>query len=87
MKIYETQAGIVPNEKEQKLITDFSKLMKRWGKDGRNLCINAIAGQLTIMYLGDTKSNPEPEMSNTGGFNHDNIIATFLDVNSDGGDW
>lgn len=84
---YETRVGIVPNDKEQKLIADFEKLMKRWKKDGKQIAINAVAGVLTLMYIGDTKSNPTPEMSETGGFNPDNIIVEFMGVMSDGGDW
>lgn len=58
--------------------------MSRWDKD---LCINAIAGNLTIMLRGGTKQNNVSEMSETGGFNPDNVVQTFIQIESDGGDW
>ena len=86
MKKYETAAGIELTEEQCKLVSSFARLMKKWD---RNICINAIAGQLTLMLLGDTDQNPIPEMSDTQGFNHDNIIEglNFTDILSDGGDW
>jgi hypothetical protein len=86
MKKYETSAGVELTEEQCKLVDSFKSLMKKWD---RNICINAIAGQLTLMLLGDTEQNPTPEMSNTGGFNEDNIIEglNFHDILSDGGDW
>jgi hypothetical protein len=80
----ETSAGVKLTEKQIKQVKAFEKLMKDWDK---NLCINAIAGKLIIMLLGDTKQNPTPELSGTGGFNPDNCIIDFPNINADGGDW
>jgi len=80
----ETNAGIKLTEKQIKQINSFKGLMKDWD---RNLCINAIAGKLHIMLLGDTKQNPISELSDTGGFNPENCIIDFNNVNADGGDW
>jgi hypothetical protein len=80
----ETYAGIKLTEKQIKQVKAFEKLMKDWD---RNLCINAIAGKLHIMLLGDTKQNPIPELSDTGGFNPDNCIVDFPKILADGGDW
>ena len=73
-------------EKQKKNVKDLEKVLKGWDKD---LCINAIAGVLTIMLRGDTKQNKIPEMSETGGFNQKNIIEPFnnYQVLADGGDW
>lgn len=81
-----TAAQINLTEKQIKNIKDFEKLMKNWD---RNLCLNAIAGKLHIMLLGDTEQNPIPEMSDTGGFNPKNDIISFSTgfPISDGGDW
>ena len=79
-----TDAGVKLTKKQIANINSFEKLMEKWDKD---LCINAIAGVLTIMLRGDTKQNPIPEMSNSGGFNPENQVIRFLDVLSDGGDW
>jgi len=85
MKKYETQAGIELTDEQCKLIASFERLMKKWDKD---ICINAIARSLHLMLLGDTPKNETPEMSDSGGFNPDNIINTnVFDVRSDGGDW
>jgi hypothetical protein len=80
----QTDGGIELTEQQIKCIKSFSRLMKKWDK---NLCINAIAGQLTIMLLGDTEQNPISEMSNTGGFNDKNIIISYSYILADGGDW
>ena len=80
----ETEAGIELTEEQIKCIKSFKRLMKKWDKD---LCINAIAGTLEIMLLGDTEQNPISEMSDTGGFNPENQIICFGDIKSDGGDW
>ncbi|ELY2011316.1 hypothetical protein SL057_002386 [Flavobacterium psychrophilum] len=80
----ETDSGVKLTKKQIKNINDFEKLMKEWDK---NLCINAIAGKLHIMLLGDTKQNPTPELSDTGGFNPDNCIVDFPKITADGGDW
>tara|TARA_R110002072_G_scaffold286748_1_gene451865 strand:- start:753 stop:998 length:246 start_codon:yes stop_codon:yes gene_type:complete len=80
----QTDGGIELTEKQKKCIESFSRLMKKWDKD---LCINAIAGQLTIMLLGGTEQNPISEMSDTGGFNDKNIIISYYDIFADGGDW
>jgi hypothetical protein len=86
MKKYETSAGVELTEEQCKLVASFERLMKKWD---RNICINAIAGQLTLMLLGDTSQNQTSEMSDTGGFNPDNIIdsSNFNRILSDGGDW
>lgn len=81
---YHTQAGIELTDEQCKLIDSFKRLMKKWDGD---LCINSIAGSLTIMLIGDTEQNKTPEMSNTGGFNQDNIVIMFNEILSDGGDW
>jgi len=80
----ETNAGIKLTDKQIKQVKSFQRLIKNWDE---NLCINAIAGVLHIMLLGDTQQNPIPELSDTGGFNPENCIISFNDVNSDGGDW
>jgi hypothetical protein len=86
MKKYETSAGVKLTEEQCKLVASFERLMKKWD---RNICINAIAGQLTLMLLGNTNQNQTSEMSDTGGFNPDNIIdsSNFNRILSDGGDW
>ena len=85
MKYY-TSEGIELTEEQCKLIDSFKRLMKKWDRD---ICINAIAGSLHLMLLGDTKQNPTPEMSDTGGFNQGNLIEplTFSNIIADGGDW
>jgi hypothetical protein len=82
----ETRGGVLLTKKQEACVNKLSKLLKTWDK---NLAINAIAGNLTVMLLGDTKQNPIPEMSDTGGFNQDNIVDDFdnNNVNADGGDW
>ena len=86
MKRYITNAGVELTKEQCKLLSSFERLMKKWDKD---MCINAIAGNLEIMLLGDTNQNPTPELSQTGGFNPDNLIdhVNFSNVNADGGDW
>lgn len=86
MKKYKTNAGIELTDEQCRLVASFERLMKKWDK---NICINAIAGQLTLMLLGDTEQNPTPEMSKQEGFNPDNIIEDllFIGILSDGGDW
>jgi hypothetical protein len=79
-----TSAGIKLTPKQIKQIKAFENLMKHWDK---NLCINSISGKLQILLLGNTKQNPMPEESNTGGFNPDNKIIEFPNINSDGGGW
>jgi hypothetical protein len=83
-EVLKTYAGVKLTKKQTKQVRDFEKLMKNWD---RNLCINAIAGKLNIMLLGGTKQNSIPEMSDTKGFNQDNIIIQFPDIIADGGDW
>lgn len=82
----ETRAGIKLTKKQEENVKALEKLLKVWDK---NLCINSIAGSLTIMLRGDTKQNETPEISDTGGFNPENIIEPFNNnqVLSDGGDW
>lgn len=80
----ETDGGVKLTEQQIKCIKSFSRLMKKWDKD---LCINAIAGKLHIMLLGDTKQNPISEMSDSGGFNTKNCIIDYKEILADGGDW
>lgn len=80
----ETNAGILLTKKQEKNIKDLDKILSEWDK---SLCINAIAGVLHVMLLGDTKQNPIPEISTTGGFNPDNIIYSNSKIHADGGDW
>jgi hypothetical protein len=80
----ETYGGVKLTKKQIKQVKSFERLMKDWD---RNLCINAIAGKLHIMLLGNTKQNPTPEMSDTDGFNPDNCIIDFPEIIADGGDW
>jgi len=82
----ETNAGIKLTDKQIKNVKSFQRLMKNWDD---NLALNAIAGKLHIMLIGDTEQNPTPEMSDTGGFNDDNTIIDFHtgSPSADGGDW
>jgi hypothetical protein len=86
MKIYSTQAGIELTEEQCKLVNSFERLMKKWNK---NICINAIAGNLTLMLLGGTEQNPTPEIGGSDNFNINNVIdhKPFSNVIADGGDW
>jgi len=86
MRRYETNAGIELTDEQCKLVASFERLMNKWDE---NLCVNSIAGNLNIMLLGGTNQNPIPEMSDTGGFNQDNLIdhKSFSNVKADGGDW
>lgn len=80
----ETQAGIKLTDKQIKNVKAMQKLLSKWDKD---LCINCIAGKFHIMLKGNTKQNPIPELSNTGGFNHQNEIWGTTEIYADGGDW
>lgn len=82
----QTIAGIKLTKKQEKNVKDLEKLLKGWDK---SLCINSMAGSMVVMLLGDTKQNPTPEMSSTGGHNPDNIVGSFNNhgVLCDGGDW
>lgn len=82
----ETRAGIKLTKKQAQNVKDLESLLKRWDK---SLCINAMAGSLYVMLIGDTKQNSTPEFSETGGLNQDNIVEPFNNyrVNADGGDW
>jgi len=80
----ETRNGVLLTDEQTKLVKSMDRLLKRWDK---NLAINCVAGTFHIMLIGDTEQNPNPEMSDTGGFNPDNIAYTNISVNADGGDW
>ena len=82
----ETEGGVKLTKKQIKNVEDFKKLMNNWDE---NLCLNAIAGKLHIMLLGDTKQNKIPEKSDSGGFNEKNCIYDFYSRKpfADGGDW
>lgn len=80
----ETQNGVKLTDKQVNCIKKLEKVLKNWDKD---LHLNAIAGVLMVMLKGDTKQNPNPEMSSSNGFNQDNIIKKFPDIMADGGDW
>lgn len=82
----ETRAGIKLTKKQEQNVKDLNLLLKRWDK---KLSLNAMAGTLYVMLLGDTKQNPTPEMSDTGGYNTDNIVDDLNSqgVSADGGDW
>lgn len=85
MKRIYTDGGIELTEKQIKNIRSMKRLLKNWDED---LQINCVAGILYIFLKGDTDQNPEPEMSDTGGFNPDNVA--FMDctgILADGGDW
>lgn len=81
----ETRAGIKLTEKQIKSINSLKRVLKNWDKD---LQINCVAGTLYVFLKGDTEQNPIPEMSDTQGFNPENVV--YMDmyrVLADGGDW
>ena len=80
-----TDGGIELTEKQIKNVKSMQRLLKNWDKD---LQINCVAGTFYIFLKGDTEQNPISEMSDSGGFNPDNVV--WMDSNqilADGGDW
>ena len=80
----ETAAGVQLTEKQIKNVKAMKRLLKNWDDD---LQINCIAGTFYVFLKGDTEQNPFPEMSDTQGFNPQNVVFMQNKVLADGGDW
>lgn len=82
----ETQAGIPLTEEEIKLVKSLQRVADKWAKHGKRLWLFSGAATLHVMMHGDIESNPNPEMTNRGVVNQDNIVSD-IKITNDGGDW
>ena len=87
MKSYYTEAGIKLTDKQCECVVALERLAKKWKKDGVGLCLYSASGTLHVMLDGDTKQNPEPEVSSKLGVNPNNSVTIITGIPNDGGEW